>query len=147
MSDLLSSAEKTAISAAFDDLHDTFKRTITVFTKTITTDISNDYNGLWGKDDTPVVRENDVTSSTIEARLKFVDKAEYDKLPMEKSATNLAFPNGVIRLKIKDENYDLVRNSFKIEFGGLTYRLLSDAGKIGPFDINYYTLYFVRADV
>lgn len=149
MSDLLSSSEKLAISLAFDDLHDTFARDIRVFIKTLTTHsgVSSGSNSLWDRAKPVSPTEESVSVSTITARLKFMDKAELEKIPVNNTATNLSFPNGVIRLKVKDEDYNTVKKSVKIEYGGLPYKLYSDAGKIGPFNVNYFTLYFVRADI
>ena len=148
MADLLSSTEKAAISAGFDDLHDTFKRPVKVFSKVVTTfnNTSSNHNGLFGQNKISNPQEQSVTSSTIYARVKFMDKSEIGKISGINTGTNISLPEGTIRLKISDADYPLVKKSVKIEYGGLPYVLHSDAGKIGPFDINYYTLYFSRAD-
>lgn len=146
--DLLTSTEKTAISAVFDNLHDTFKRSVKVFTKTLAsyTGISANHNALFGTNKTQNPTEPAATVTTILARVKFMDKSEVGKIPGLNTGSNLSLPEGTIRLKVSDDDYALLRKAVKIEYGGLSYVLHSDAGKIGPFDVNYYTLYFSRAD-
>lgn len=147
MTDLLSSSEKAAISSGFDDLHDTFKRAITVFTKVApSSSITSNSNYLFGKTSAQNPSEPSVTTSTIYARVFSRDKMDVGKIPGINSGSNIALPEGSIRLKISESDYALVKKSVKIEYNGLPFVLHSDAGKIGPFDINYYTLYFKRAD-
>jgi hypothetical protein len=148
MADLLSSTEKAAISSALGHVADTFKRPVRVFSKTVSTfsNTSSNHNGLFGQNKTTNPQEQSVTSSIIHARVKFMDKSEIGKISGINTSTNISLPEGSIRLKISDEDYTLVKKSVKIEYGGLNYVLHSDAGKIGPFDINYYTLYFSRTD-
>lgn len=146
--DLLSAAEKAAISAAFDDLHDTFKKTIYLFTKVVAqhSTISDNHNYLFGQTKPVSVSEPSYTKTSILARVKHMDRSEIAKIPGAQAQTNIQLPEGLLRLKVQDEDYASVRKAAKIDFEGLTYTLFSDAGKIGPFTTNYYTLYFKRGD-
>lgn len=148
MADLLSVSQKAAISSAFDDLHDTFKRPIKVFSKVIAnhSNTNTNYNGIFGQNKTQNPSEPTTTSTTIYARVKNMDKSEVGKISGINTGTNISLPEGTIRIKVPDDDYATLKKAIKIEYGGLTYVLHSDPGKIGPFDINYYTLYFSRAD-
>ncbi len=146
--DLLSSSQKQEIKAVFDDLHDTFKKEIIVFTKSVGTysGQTSGHNYLFDKNTPRVVAEPEYTSSTIYARVKHMDRSEIAKIPGIQAQTNIQLPEGLIRLKIKNEDYALLSKASKIAYSGLTYTLFSDAGKIGPFDAEYYTMYYKRGD-
>lgn len=146
--DLLSAAQKAAITAAFDDLHDTFKKTVYLFTKVVPqhTTISDNHNYLFNQTKPVVPSEPSYTKTSITARVKHMDRSEIAKIPGTQAQTNIQLPEGLIRLKVQDDDYAAIRKAAKIDFEGLTYTLFSDAGKIGPFKTNYYTLYFKRAD-
>lgn len=148
MADLFSQTEKTAISLVFDDIHDSFKRPVKVFTKVVAnhSNTSANFNGIFGQNKIQNPSEPTLTSETIQVRVKHMDKSEVGKISGINTGTNISLPEGAIRLKVPEQYYNLIKKSSKIEFAGLTYALHSDAGKIGPFDINYYTLYFSRAD-
>ena len=146
--DLLSSSQRTEIKSVFDDLHDTFKKEIKVFTKKLASysGPSNNQNYLFDKNSPRTIAEPEYTSTSIYARVKHMDRSEIAKIPGIQSQTNIQLPEGLLRLKIQSSDYQTLVKAAKIDYGGLTYSLFSDAGKIGPFEAEYYMLYYKRSD-
>ena len=76
MPSLLTDAQKTAIANVFDDMHDTFARDITVYQKKnkIFVATNDTYNALYKRIKDAKTTRTEVTSTTVKARILYVDK-------------------------------------------------------------------------
>lgn len=145
---LLTDAEKTQINSIFDELHDTFKRTVTVYrigkTALVATDSS--FNGIYEK--TLGKQGNSkpaYTTTTISARIKYFSKAELAG-PDLQGQTGIYIPSGTVRLKVTAADYESLKGAEKIEIDGQLYKLLAMPVAIGPFGVNHWAIYLTRSD-
>jgi hypothetical protein len=146
--DLFSSSERDEVRSAFDDIHDSFKKAVIVFSKSVTSysGQNSEHNYLFNRDKPVTVSEPSYSQETIYARVKFMDRHEIAKIPGLSSQTNINLPEGLLRIKILDSDYNKVRKAAKFAYEGVTYTLFSDPVKIGPFTHDYYACYLKRAD-
>ncbi len=49
-------------------------------------------------------------------------------------------------MKIDQAGYELFKKATNIEIDGEALRIVTDAGRIGPFSVHFYTLYLRPAD-
>lgn len=144
----LTDAEKTAINSVFDELHDTFKRSITVYrigkSALVATDAS--FNGMYEK---TLGKQGGAkptyTKTTIYARIKYFSKAELAG-PDLQGQTGVYIPSGTVRLKVTAADYESLKGAEKIEIDGQLYKLLAMPVAVGPFGVNHYAIYLTRSD-
>ena len=153
MSSLISAAEKAAYASVIDDLHDTFKREITVINEVANAVVTDDenYNSMSDRRDQSVTYT--ANSETIYARVKYLDKAESEELLIfaggqgdGSGGTSVPLPQkyGVIRIKVEKQYNDLVNESTKIIVDGIDCQLCNTSTPQSLFDLNYTTFYLVR---
>lgn len=142
MTDLLSSIDKAGIHAAFDDIHDTFARDITIYVQKKITIIDTDgnHNPMYGGQAPNGGQGNGPEYETFhkKARVKYLglqDKTYAD-------GTNVASPIGTIRLKVDSETYQLIVKAQKIQIDDRLCQLVGDPARPGPFNPNYWTIEF-----
>lgn len=149
MTDLISSGEKENIQDAFEDIHDTFKRPVYVYTNNEGTfvGIGFDDNSAFGDDDGRTTRPN-LTKSTIYARIKYLDKPYLATIQDQDIGAQLKveFPEGTIRLKVARADYETLRKATRLEVDGQAYTLRSEPAKRGPFKNNFFTIYLQRSN-
>ena len=148
MGSLISDTDKTAIGNVFNDMHDTFARPVTVFQKKndIFVATNSTYNALYGRLNNQQTTRSTVTQTTVQARIKYnQDQKEID-LPGTRAQVNVPMGEGVVRVKIDPAGYDLFKKASNIEIDGQALRIVTDAGRIGPFSVHFYTLYLRPAD-
>ena len=148
MASLLSSEQKNNIANVFDDMHDTFARSITIFQQRndLFVATNNTYNALYKRLQNSTTKRLQVTQTTVQARILYAqDQREID-LPGTRAQVNVPLGEGVVRVKLEQAGYDLFKKAAKIEIDGEAFRIVSDASKVGPFVVKFYTLYLRRAD-
>lgn len=144
----LSVADKDQVNAVFDELHDTFKRAITVYRigkkALVATDPS--FNGIYEK---TLGKQGDAkqtyTKVEIYARIKYFSKAELAG-PDLQGQTGVYIPSGTVRLKVTTADYESLKGAEKIEIDGQLYKLLAMPVVVGPFGVNHYAIYLTRSD-
>ena len=148
MASLLTAAQKTAIADVFDDIHDTFARGITVYQKknAIFVATNSTYNALYQRIKDSGATRTQVTSTTVQARILYVDKQIERDMGGLKAQINIPLSEGIVRIKIEKEGYDLFKKATTIEVDGSRYNIISDDSAIGPFIVKFYTLYLQRSD-
>lgn len=147
MGSLLTDAQKSEIASVFDDIHDTFKRTITIYREgeAVLININDSNNSLYdrGLDSTRTTQS--LEKYTTSARIKYYGEHGVEELSGD-TGSNLEFPYGTIRLKIDETAYNLISSAKKIDVDGQLYRLRSGAARTGPFSAEYYVVYLQRGD-
>tara|TARA_R100000008_G_scaffold86208_1_gene78380 strand:+ start:311 stop:757 length:447 start_codon:yes stop_codon:yes gene_type:complete len=148
MGSLISGGDKIAIGNVFDDMQDTFARAVTVFQKQneIFVATNSTYNALYNRLKNSTTTRTKVTQTTVMARIKYEQNQREIDLPGSRAQVNVPLGEGVVRVKIDQEGYDLFRKASNIEIDGEAFRIVSDASKVGPFVVKFYTLYLRRAD-
>ncbi len=142
---LLTSTEKAALAAVFDDIHETFAREITVFKEASTVVIITDpnYNPLYKTACQTTSIINTPVYKTFKARIQYQDDVgkKYWSEQGLNSQIKLEAVVGTVRLKIDQEAYDYVKDARRFDVDGKRYVLNSTFRPHGLFDIQYYTLY------
>lgn len=148
MGSLISDSDKANIGNVFNDIHDTFARPVTVFQKKneIFVATNSTYNALYGRLTDQQTTRQTVTQTTVQARILYrQDQKEID-LPGTRAQVNVPLGEGVVRVKIDAAGYELFKKATNIEIDGQALRIVTDAGRIGPFSVHFYTLYLRPAD-
>tara|TARA_R100000808_G_scaffold4839_1_gene15262 strand:+ start:19314 stop:19760 length:447 start_codon:yes stop_codon:yes gene_type:complete len=148
MPSLLTDAQKTAIANVFDDMHDTFARDITVYQKKnkIFVATNDTYNALYKRIKDAKTTRTEVTSTTVKARILYVDKQIERDMGGLKAQINVPLSEGIVRIKIEKSGYDLFKKAQEVEIDGARYNIISDDSAIGPFVVKFYTLYLQRSN-
>jgi len=148
MGSLISDSDKVGIGNVFNDMHDTFAREVTVFQRKndIFVATNGTYNALYNRLSSQETKRETVTQTTVQARIKYnQDQKEID-LPGTRAQVNVPLGEGVVRVKIDPAGYALFKKASNIEIDGQALRIVTDAGRIGPFTVHFYTLYLRPAD-
>ena len=147
---LISDAQKTTIKAVFDDIHETFARTITVFEEgeRVLIAASSTYNGIYGKTqggNSSVSRT--VVSHTLKARIKYIDAKEESLADGQiNSQLDISLINGSVRITVDGAGYDILREAKRCEFEGRKYEIVSKGQPTGIFGPQYYHFFLKPLD-
>lgn len=142
MSSFLTSAQKTTIDSALDNLHDTFAIEIyACVEKTEQVDNNQQYNALYhsSKNQNVASYKKTLVKHAIQARVRYAPDQTEGILP-----TNLMDSRGRARIKVTAEDYEKVKIASKIEIRNNYYIVDGDADIEGIFSNNYYTVYLKR---
>jgi hypothetical protein len=144
MSDLLSSGEKSAFDAAFDNLHDTFGRDIVIYKKSkkVFVATNNTYNALYSRIKNEKGSEKTVEAVTVKARIAYSGNS--GKETQENEILGFDVPVDHVRIKINSTGYDLIKQASDIEVDGDLFDVVSDASKAGMFSVRYYNILLKR---
>ena len=148
MGSLISEVDKSSIGNVFTDIHNTFARAVTVFQRKndIFVATNSTYNALYKRISTEPSSRTTVTQTQVCARIRYnQDQKEID-LPGTRAQVNVPLGEGVVRVKIDKAGYDLFKKATNIEVDGQALRIVTAAGRIGPFEVHFYTLYLRPAD-
>lgn len=138
-------------SNLIDDLEDTFGRPIIVINEIANAVIQNDDNFNPFADN----KSGDVTytavTQIITARIKHLDKADSEtelifngRGDSKAVSTSLRQDYGIVRIKVKKQYTDLVKNSTKIIVDGFDCQLLYNYTPISLITTNYSVFYLSR---
>jgi len=142
---LISASERTALNAVIDDVHETFAREITVFKEAsqivIITDPS--FNPLYNTAGQTTSYVNTPVYKTFKARILYQDdfKKQYWSEGQLNNQIKLEAVVGSVRIKIRAEDYDYIKDGRRFDVDGKRYVLNSTFRPHGLFDNQYYTLY------
>ena len=148
MGSLIPDSDKDAIGDVFDNIHDTFARSIIVFQREneIFVATNGTYNALCSRIKNEQSTRAKVTKFTIQARILYRQEQKEMDLPGSRAQVNVPLSEGSVRVKIDAAGYALFTKATKIEIDGEVFRIISDPSKVGPFKVKFYTLYLRRAD-
>ena len=147
MADFLSQEEKEKIAVNLLDLHDTFARDIDVYKEAKKVIINTDpnYNYLYGSSgkSTPSVK-NVPVKKIFKARIRYdTDRnLEYFGETGTQIKVNRPDPNSTVRIKLKLEDYEFIKEAKRVELDGRMFHVESDPRPHGLFDsIQFITLF------
>lgn len=148
MPSFLTDAQKTALADVFNDMHDTFARTITVYKKKnkIFVATNETYNALYKRVKDGGTTRSEVTSTDVAARILYVDKQIERDMGGLKAQLNVPLSEGIVRIKIEKSGYELFKKAEEVEIDGARYNIISDDSVVGPFIVKFYTLYLQRSN-
>lgn len=133
--------EKNAVEELFDDLHDTFKRTIYAFVEEASfVDFQSDFNSTYNRRNNQSKGLPQRVKYEIEARI-FHERWNPDDVDND---TGLPTSENIVRLKVTPADHETLKKASVIEVDGDTYSLISDDQKIGPFSVNYHEVWLRR---
>jgi len=152
MAGFLTDDQKTEIRAIFDQVHDTFARTITVFKigQRVTIASSPTYNALY-KQQSANTSTTEV-SSTFSARINYV---AMDGTLLRDSSSDSDFaagqdkailPTGSVLIKVGADGYAYIREAKRVEFDGRRFSIKSHGKPIGMFGPQYYEFLLIPMD-
>jgi hypothetical protein len=136
----LSSDDKTSIKSVFDDFHTFRAKTITVYHPAQKTIAKNeDFNAMFKH----MQNSTDITYTPvtyeIEARLKFSDSMDREKLSKEMQLMGIEVPKGSVKITVKDEDKSKLQKAERIQYDGVQYDLISDIRTAGIFGEGFYS--------
>jgi len=154
VADLISAADKAKYDAVFDDLHDTFARVIFVYkifnSRFIGINMNQNYNGLYDQ----ALDKNELgTASSIneqvrrietKARVHYISKQGDFEETATGQQTALKFPVGSIRLKLKADAFQLIKDAKEVEVDGELFNLDTDSSKSGLFVVKHHIVYLKK---
>ena len=148
MGSLIPDSEKQKIANVFNDIHDTFARDIVIYKREneIFVSTSSTYNALYSRIKNDPTTRSKVTKATVKARIAYASDQKEIDLPGTRSQINVQMDEGSVRVKIDQNGYELFTQAAKIEIDGEIFRIVSDPAKVGPFAVQFYTLFLRRAN-
>lgn len=150
MADLITGTDKADMEAAIVDVHDTFSRDITIFKNKKEVFIATNpvfestYNALYNKLKNAPTTRNQVSKSTVKARVQYRPVQDEQDEGSIGAQVNVQFGVGELRLKLDETAYSDLKFATKIEIDGVIWRIVTDASRAGLFTPQYYLLYLER---
>ena len=142
---LLSDSEKTALDLVIEDVHETFARTITVFKEASEVVIITDpnFNPLYNTAGQMTSIVNTAVYKQFKARIYYNNDIgkEYWSESSVNTQIKLQTVVGTVRIKIKAEDFDYIKDGRRFDLAGRRFVLNSSFRGHGLFDSQYYTLY------
>jgi len=142
---LLSDSEKAALDLIIEDVHETFARTITVFKEASEVIIITDpnFNPLYNTAGQTTSIINTPVYKQFKARIYYNDdiRKQYWSETAVNTQIKLEAVVGTVRLKIRAEDYEYIKDARRFDLDGRRFVLNSSFRSHGLFDSQYYTLY------
>ena len=142
---LISASQRVALNAVMEDIHETFAREITVFKEAsqivIITDPS--FNPLYNTAGQTTSYVNTPVYKTFKVRIQYNDDIgkKYWSESGLASQIKLEAVVGSVRIKIKSEDYEYIKDGRRFDVDGKRFVLNSTFKPHGLFDNQFYTLY------
>ena len=130
MASLISSTEKNVLTGIFNDIFDTFKRSITVFKepKKVIQEINLDGVFGYGEYSQQANYEYVPVYAAFDAIIKYANDAEYKEV--DEFTSNIPFGHATIKVKENARDYIKDGKTEKITFDSKSFKLASeDANK------------------
>jgi len=149
MTDFFSAEEKESIAENLLNLHDTFGRDIIVYKEAKKVIISTDpnYNYLYGNSgkSTPSV-QNVPVKKVFKARIRYDTDRTLEQFGEAGTQikVNRPDPSSVVRIKLKLEDYDYLKEAKRVELDGRMFHVESDPRAHGLFDKVQFITLFLR---
>jgi len=144
MASLISTTEKNVLTGIFNDIFDTFKRSITVFKepKKIIQEINLDGVFGYGEYAQQANYEYVPVYATFDAIIKYANDAEYKEV--DDFTSNIPFGHATIKVKENTREYIKNGKTEKITFDDKTFELAS-TDKVQRFLDSEYYIFLVRS--
>ena len=148
MPSLINVFRQLKVNKAFENLHDTFSREITVYknAKQVSIASSPQYNSIYGNSgSTNSVRYEEVVGTFL-ARIYYL-KSEEDIFADNSQAQNkIIIPNGSVKIVVDPVGYNFIKEARKVQFDGNTFSIKSDGNPMGLFANQYFEFYLTPID-
>ena len=145
MTDLFTISQKDALDAVFDDLHDSFSRTIFIYKiytrRLVGLEFNPEYNALYDQAVDEGENLDEVVKVETKARIQYLGKQADQEEGLSGQQTAITYPTGSIRLKVGLEGRDLLMDSKEVEVDGELFNVESDSAKAGMFSPRYFVFY------
>jgi hypothetical protein len=142
---LLSASEKSQLNAAFDDIHETFAREITVYKEASQIVIITDpnFNPLYNTAGQTTSYVNTPIYRTFKARIFYNDDFTKDYWTESKveGQFKMQTVTGSVRIKMRAEDYDFIKEGIRFDIDGKRFVLISSLRPHGLIGVQYYTIY------
>jgi len=142
---LISASERTALNAVMEDIHETFAREITVFKEASQIVIITDpkFNPLYNTAGQTTSYVNTPVYKTFKVRIQYNDDIgkKYWSESGLASQIKLEAVVGSVRIKIRAEDYEYIKDGRRFDLDGKRFVLNSTFRPHGLFDNQFYTLY------
>ena len=149
MAEFLPPSQRASIAANLLDLHDTFGREIIVYKEAQKVIISTDpnYNYLYknaGAQNQSV--QNVPVKKVFKARIRYdTDRSlEYFGETDTQVKVNRVDANSMVRVKLKIEDYEYIKDAKRVELDGRMFHVESDPRPHGLFDVIQFVTLFLR---
>lgn len=152
MSGFLSNKKITDVRSKFDTLHNTFKKSAIAYkTKRISpsseAESNQSHNYLYGTAGgtshlTQEERVVDTVSLEFEARMYHIN-SDKNNLAQEFQGADVKIPvpDGILKIIVKEDEYDFIREADRVEIDGVDYSIESDAKPYGFTSRHFYIFY------
>lgn len=149
MPSLISQSLQDLVNAKFVDLHDTFKKQITVYknAKRIAIASSPQFNSIYGTSGPTNTFTTEEVSQTFDARIYYLTMNEaflsvgQSQSEATQSQAKIVVPNGSIKIVVDPAAYEYIKEARKVEFDGRRFSIKSDGIPIGLFENQYYEFF------
>ena len=142
---LISASERVALNATMEDIHETFAREITVFKEASQIVIITDpnFNQLYNTAGQTTSYVNTPVYKTFKVRIQYNDDIgkKYWSESGLASQIKLEAVVGSVRIKIRAEDYEYIKDGRRFDVDGKRFVLNSTFRPHGLFDNQFYTLY------
>ena len=142
---LISASERVALNATMEDIHETFAREITVFKEASQIVIITDPNfiPLYNTAGQTTSYVNTPVYKTFKVRIQYNDDIgkKYWSESGLASQIKLEAVVGSVRIKIRAEDYEYIKDGRRFDVDGKRFVLNSTFRPHGLFDNQFYTLY------
>jgi hypothetical protein len=155
MAGFLSQDQINKIDSLADTLHTTFAKSITVYKNAQKTLIASteSWNSLYRRTNTGSNSsvEYSTISSTFNARIYYVDMNK-DYLSEEAGTgqvgtqNKVILPDGTVKIVVKEDGYDYIREARRVEFDGRKFAIKSDGEPRGLTGNRFYTFILTPID-
>lgn len=146
MPSLISDIEKAEMSAAFNDIHDTFKRPVLIYKTPERVDIITNDNFISAyrnnEQNNGLSYEYTIESGVYDMRIQWLKPSEMVGLPL-----NIQPNEQICRLKISKDVFDMIKDMQSIYIDDIHCEIPPFYRPHGLFNVDYYTIYAKRREV
>ena len=142
MASLISTSERTGITAAFTDIFDTFKREIVVHKEPIKVVVDLNEDMFFGYDLPTETKPSNYSYTPVSG--SFDAMISWTPLESEPSPEiNSSFPDGAVRIKVRQDAYSYIESgkTEKITFDSGNFNVKSEPAVARFLDSTFYVYY------
>ena len=145
MANLITSDEKTSLTGSFNDLFDTFKRSIVVYKepKKVISSINESQLFGYGTSSNVVNYTFESVSGTYDAMIKYSDAGTSKEGKLDQDI-NSRIPEGQVRIKVKSDARNFIETggtTEKIEFDNKSFNVVSEDIVKNFLGLEFYIYY------
>lgn len=144
MSNLLNNFQKLDYQSAFNDIHDTFSRTVKVWKdseRIVITEVDNNFNPFYRTNAQPSVEsEYEEEVAEFPMRIKWLDPRQDVSLPGGYQIRD-SINDNICRLKMEEDAFNFIDGCKKIEVDGRDCERVGFSRPHGIVDNQFFTIF------